>query len=88
MSVLRTGTGSILYCSCARACAGAGEVSAIAWHRLAANATLVASGHADGCVVLLLLGTQPPRCAVAGCARKCLDTATARAMVCLPHTPE
>lgn len=39
--------------------AGAGEISAIGWHSLARNETLVATGHADGRVLLLLVGSGP-----------------------------
>ena len=39
--------------------AGAGEISAIGWHSLARNETLVATGHADGRVLLLLVGRGP-----------------------------
>jgi hypothetical protein len=42
--------------------AGAGEVSAIGSHRLALNELLVATGHADGRVLLLHVATA--RCGV------------------------
>ena len=42
--------------------AGAGEVSAIGWYSVARNETLVATGHADGRVLLLLIGTEALKC--------------------------
>ncbi|KAK9834313.1 hypothetical protein WJX81_005890 [Elliptochloris bilobata] len=49
---------ALLAASAVEHATGAGEVSAIGWHSLARNETLVATGHVDGRVVLLLLGTQ------------------------------